>query len=130
MVGAKRPRIELLRQNPAPGSERRHEPAKNLVSIWQMAENQAEMDEIEFCLRERIGCDVVPTDFQIRSVQRFEKSSVDVSRKHLPVAAYSVAEPRCDASSSSPDFQAMPTAVDADFRKVPDRSGVKDVGQG
>jgi hypothetical protein len=88
------------------------------------------MHEIEFRLRERIGCDVVPADFQIRSVQRFEESSVDVGRKHLPFATDSVAEPRCDASSSSPDFQAMPTAADADFRKVPDRSGVEDVGQG
>src|SRR5580692_975351 len=126
MVGAKRPRIELLRQNPAPGSERRHEPAKNLVSIWQMAENQAEMHEIEFRLRERIGCNVVPTDFQIRSAQLFEESRVDVGRKHAPAAADAVAEPRCDASSPSPDFQAMPTAVDADFRKVPDRSRVED----
>ena len=88
------------------------------------------MHEIEFRLRERIGFDVVPADFQFRLIKRFKELRVDVGRKHVPVGAYSVAEPRCDASSPSPDFQAMPTAADADFCKMPDRSGVEDVGQG
>jgi len=72
----------------------------------------------------------VPTDLQIRSVQRFEEASIDVSRKHVPPAAYSVTKPRCDASASGPDLQATPTGADADFLEVPDRSGIEDVGQG
>ncbi len=87
------------------------------------------MHEIEFCLRERVGFHVVPADFQIRSIQRFEESRVDVGRKHPPFIAYLVAEPRRDASSSRSDLQAMPVAADADVREVPDRSGVEDVGE-
>ncbi len=121
--------FKLLRQNPTAGPERSNEPAKNLVSIWQVAKHQAKMHEIEFRQREGIGFDIVPADFQIRSVQRFEELSIYVGRKYVPVAADPVAEPRCDAASSSPDFQAMPTVANADFRKVPDRSGIEDIGQ-
>jgi hypothetical protein len=86
------------------------------------------MHEIEFRLREWIGFDIVLADFQIRSIQRFEESSIYVGRKHVPVAADPVAEPRCDAAASSADFQAMPTVANADFRKVPDRSWIEDIG--
>lgn len=87
------------------------------------------MHQIELRRRQRIGRDVVSSDFEIRSVQRFEESRVDVGRKHLPVTAYAVAEPCCNAASSGPDLQATPTATDGDVREVTDRSGVEDVGE-
>src|SRR5262249_7484799 len=92
-------------------------------------EHQPGVNQVERAFRQEVGDNVVPTNLEIRTLERVEKACVDVGDQNAARSADALAHPAGDRASSASDLQAVPAAGDSALLDVVDGPGIEQLTQ-
>ena len=93
-LAVERPRIEIFLDNPPSRLERGHEARKYLLSLWNMNEHQAGVNQIKSIVGKWVSHDVVSTNLKIR--QLVDETRIKIRYQHISAGTNAFRQPRGD----------------------------------